>query len=121
MFYKGGACTYCNEIKVKVLGVKQETLDRYTAVSSQTAREMAEGIAKAYGTDLGIGITGYAGPDGGEDGTPAGTIYIGIYDRGRTQVRCILSPRGREGARWEAANHALDMILRAAEGRKQLP
>lgn len=121
VFYKGGACTYCNEIKVKVLGVKQETLDRYTAVSSQTAREMAEGIAKAYGTDLGIGITGYAGPDGGEDGTPAGTIYIGIYDRGRTQVRCILSPRGREGARWEAANHALDMILRAAEGRKQLP
>lgn len=121
VFYKGGACTYCNEIKVKVLGVKQETLDWYTAVSSQTAREMAEGIAKAYGTDLGIGITGYAGPDGGEDGTPAGTIYIGIYDRGRTQVRCILSPRGREGARWEAANHALDMILRAAEGRKQLP
>ena len=120
VFYKGGACTYCNEIKVKVLGVKQETLDRYTAVSSQTAREMAEGIAKAYGTDLGIGITGYAGPDGGEDGTPAGTIYIGIYDRGRTQVRCILSPRGREGARWEAANHALDMILRAAEGQKQL-
>ncbi len=120
VFYKGGACTYCNEIKVKVLGVKQETLDRYTAVSSQTAREMAEGIASAYGTDLGIGITGYAGPDGGEDGTPAGTIYIGIYHQGRTQVRCILSPRGRERARWEAANHALDMILRAAEGRKQL-
>lgn len=121
VFYKGGACTYCNEIKQKILGVKQETLDNYTAVSSQTAQEMAEGIAKAYGTDLGVGITGYAGPDGGEDGTPAGTIYIGIYDRGRTQVRCILSPRGRERARWEAANHALDMILRAAEGKKQLP
>ena len=120
VFYKGGACTYCNEIKMQVLGVKQETLEQYTAVSSQTAREMAEGIAKAYGTDLGIGITGYAGPEGGEDGTPAGTIYIGIYYQGRTQVRCILSPRGRERARWEAANHALDMILRAAQGRKQL-
>ena len=48
VFYKGGACTYCNEIKMQVLGVKQETLEQYTAVSSQTAREMAEGIAKAF-------------------------------------------------------------------------
>ncbi|MCD8355108.1 MAG: competence/damage-inducible protein A [Clostridia bacterium] len=119
-FYRGGACTYCNEIKMKVLGVKKETLDEFTAVSSQTAREMAEGIAKAYGTDLGIGITGYAGPDGGEDGTPAGTVYIGIYYQGKTNVRCILSPRGRERARWDAVNNALDMILRAVEGRKQL-
>lgn len=119
-FYRGGACTYCNEIKMKVLGVKKETLDEFTAVSSQTAREMAEGMAKAYDTDLGIGITGYAGPDGGEDGTPAGTVYIGIYYQGKTHVRCILSPRGRERARWDAANNALDMILRAVEGRKQL-
>lgn len=119
VFYKGGACTYCNEIKMQVLGVKQETLDQYTAVSSQTAHEMAAGIAHAYGTDVGIGITGYAGPDGGEDGTPAGTIYIGIYHQGKTWVRRILSPRGREYARWEAANHAFDMILRATQGKKQ--
>lgn len=117
-FYKGGACTYCNEIKRKVLGVKKETLDEFTAVSSQTVREMAQGIAMAYETDLGIGITGYAGPDGGEDGTPAGTIYIGIYYQGKTQVRRILSPRGRERARWDAANNAFDMILRVVEGRK---
>ncbi|MDO4286113.1 MAG: competence/damage-inducible protein A [Eubacteriales bacterium] len=117
-FYKGGACTYCNEIKMKVLGVKKETLDEFTAVSSQTAREMAQGIAMAYGTDLGIGITGYAGPDGGEDGTPAGTVYIGLYYQGKTQVRRILSPRGRERARWDAANNAFDMILRVVEGRK---
>ncbi|MDO4173411.1 MAG: competence/damage-inducible protein A [Eubacteriales bacterium] len=117
LFYKGGACTYCNEIKQKILGVKQETLEQFTAVSSQTAREMALGIAAVYGTDLGIGITGYAGPDDGEDGTPAGTIYIGISYQGKAQVRRILSPRGRDRARWDAANHALDMILRVAQGR----
>lgn len=114
-FYKGGACTYCNEIKMKILGVRKETLDAYTAVSVQTAEEMARGIARAYGTDIGIGITGYAGPDGGEDGTPAGTIHIGICFQGEAQVRTICSPRGRENARRDAANHALDMILRAAE------
>lgn len=113
-FYKGGACTYCDEIKHKILGVKQETLDRYTAVSTQTAEEMARGIAALYDTDIGIGITGYAGPDGGADGTPVGTIHIGMFFRGKTQVRTICSPRGRESARRDAANHALDMILRAA-------
>lgn len=113
-FYKGGACTYCDEIKMKVLGVKKETLDKYTAVSTQTAGEMARGIAQAYGTDIGIGITGYAGPDGGADGTPAGTVHIGIFYAGKTSVRTILSPRGRENARRDAANHALEMILRAA-------
>ena len=114
-FYKGGACTYCNEIKRKILGVSKETLDRYTAVSVQTAEEMARGIAQVYGTDIGIGITGYAGPDGGEDGTPVGTIHIGICFQGKAQVRTICSPRGRENARRDAANHALDMILRAAK------
>lgn len=112
-FYKGGACTYCNEIKQKILGVKKETLDTYTAVSVQTAQEMARGIAQVYGTDFGIGITGYAGPDGGEDGTPVGTIHIGMYFRGETTVRTICSPRGRESARRDAANHALHMILKA--------
>ena len=100
---------------MKVLGVKKETLDQYTAVSTQTAGEMARGIARAYGTDIGIGITGYAGPDDGEDGTPAGTVHISIFYAGETEVRTIHSPRGRENARRDAANHALDLILRAAK------
>lgn len=114
-FYRGGACTYCNEIKIKLLGVKPETLARYTAVSVQTAGEMARGIAESLGTDIGIGITGYAGPDGGEDGTPAGTIHIGMFYAGETQVRTICSPRGRENARRDAANHALHMICAQIE------
>lgn len=112
-FYKGGACTYCNEIKQKILGVRAETLETYTAVSQQTAAEMAQGIARVYETDLGVGITGYAGPDGGEDGTPVGTIYIGLFWKGSTQVRKIVSPHGRSQARQDAADEALCMILHA--------
>ena len=69
--------TYCDEIKHRVLGVEQETLDRYTAVSYQTAREMAAGSLELYQSDVAVSATGYAGPGGGTEDDPAGTFYIG--------------------------------------------
>ena len=74
---RGGAVTYCDEIKHRVLGVEQETLDRYTAVSHQTAREMAVGSLELYQCDIAVSATGYAGPGGGTEDDPAGTFYIG--------------------------------------------
>ena len=74
---RGGAVTYCDEIKHRVLGVEQETLDRYTAVSHQTAREMASGSLELYQSDIAVSATGYAGPGGGTEDDPAGTFYIG--------------------------------------------
>ena len=74
---RGGAVTYCDEIKHRVLGVEQETLDRYTAVSYQTAREMATGSLELYQSDIAVSATGYAGPGGGTEDDPAGTFYIG--------------------------------------------
>lgn len=74
---RGGAVTYCDEIKHRVLGVDQETLDRYTAVSHQTAREMAAGSLELYQSDIAVSATGYAGPGGGTEDDPAGTFYIG--------------------------------------------
>jgi len=74
-----GAVTYSNDAKMKRLGVKKETLDMYGAVSSQTAHEMAEGIAKTAGTDIGISTTGIAGPGGGSSEKPVGLVYIGLY------------------------------------------
>ena len=74
---RGGAVTYCDEIKHRVLGVEQDTLDRYTAVSHQTAREMATGSLKLYQSDIAVSATGYAGPGGGTEEDPAGTFYIG--------------------------------------------
>ena len=73
---RGGAVTYCDEIKHRVLGVEQETLDRYTAVSHQTAREMAAGSLELYQSDIAVSATGYAGPGGGTEDDPAGTFYI---------------------------------------------
>lgn len=74
---RGGAVTYCDEIKHRVLGVEQETLDRFSAVSHQTAREMAAGSLDLYQSDIAVSATGYAGPGGGTEQDPAGTFYIG--------------------------------------------
>lgn len=78
---RGGAVTYCDEIKHRVLRVEQETLDRYTAVSHQTAREMASGSLELYQSDIAVSATGYAGPGGGTEDDPAGTFYIGWAHR----------------------------------------
>ncbi len=110
-FYKGGVCSYWNEIKHGVLGVRQETLDTYTAVSAQTAKEMAVGCARLFHTDLAVSVTGYAGPDGGEDGTPVGTIYLGIYFRDTVRVICIHEPSGRANAREKACETAFALML----------
>lgn len=75
--------TYSNEAKMKYLGVKKGTLDKYGAVSAPTAYEMAEGIVKQSGADVGVSITGIAGPGGGTPQKPVGTVFAGINIKGR--------------------------------------
>lgn len=75
-FYSSGFITYTNQAKQRVLGVSAETLARDTAVSEAAVREMACGAKKLSGDTLAIAVSGYAGPDGGEDGTPAGTVWF---------------------------------------------
>lgn len=111
-FYKGGVCSYCNEIKVKLLGVKEETLASYTAVSEQTAREMAEGVRRVFDTDYGVGITGLAGPGGGLDDIPEGTVFVAVSSASGTVVRALTSALGRSRVRNGAASNALDMLRR---------
>lgn len=78
--------TYSNEAKIKVLGVPEETINTNGAVSEQTATAMAEGTRKVAETDIGLGITGIAGPGGGSAEKPVGLCYIGISDNTRTEV-----------------------------------
>ena len=111
-YYLGGVCSYANEVKMKVLGVKQETLDTVGAVSPEVAEQMAEGVAKALGADVGVGITGVAGPGGGTDEKPVGLVYISIWYKGQHFTRKMKSTNGRDRVRMQAASTALDLIRR---------
>ena len=89
--------TYANEAKHSLVGVKQETLDSYGAVSEETAREMAEGGAKAAKADACLSVTGIAGPDGGTAEKPVGLVYIGCQVNGNIVVeRNVFSGTRRE-------------------------
>ncbi|MDO5590995.1 MAG: competence/damage-inducible protein A [Lachnospiraceae bacterium] len=85
--YEEGYITYANHAKSKLLGVKKETLEKYGAVSEQTAREMAEGAAREAKADAALSVTGIAGPEGGTEEKPVGLVYIGCYVNGHTEVK----------------------------------
>ena len=82
-----GYVTYSNEAKERLVHVSHETLERYGAVSAQTAREMAEGAVRAAGADAALSATGIAGPGGGTEEKPVGLVYIGCCLNGRTVVK----------------------------------
>jgi nicotinamide-nucleotide amidase len=111
--FPGGICSYANEIKAGVLGVKTETLDKYTAVSEQTAREMADGIRRVMGTDISVSVTGYAGPGGGTEQDPVGTVYVGVSSNAGTFVKRLSysSLRDRVFIRRAASSFAMGLAL----------
>lgn len=117
-----GACTYSNEMKEKILGVKAETLAVHGAVSKETAAEMAEGIRRAAGADIGISTTGVAGPEPSE-GKPVGKVFIGVSYGDVTEVKELMLARGRvddrDMIRYIGSSHALIMAMKAAERLKQ--
>lgn len=110
--FKEGVIAYSDEAKIKRLGVKKETLDKYGAVSPEVAKEMAIGIAKTLNTDIGISTTGIAGPDGGTPEKPIGLVYIGLYNRGEIKVKELRHAGTRDMIRKRATMNALDWIRR---------
>ena len=108
-----GCVTYSNQAKQRLLGVSAETLDAYGAVSAQTALEMARGVRNLAGSDIGVGITGVAGPNPSE-GKEVGLVYVAISHSAGERVMEI--PRrhspDRERIRHSAASHALDLVRR---------
>ena len=111
-FLLEGCVTYSDAAKVSRLGVKQETLDQFGAVSEQCAREMAEGMRKTSGADYALATTGYAGPSGGTEENPVGTVYIAIARQGETLVKRISLFGDRARIREIATLHAFDMLRR---------
>ena len=108
--YEEGYITYSNKAKEKLLGVCHDTLERYGAVSRETACEMAEGAAKAAGADAALSVTGIAGPDGGTKEKPVGLVYIGCFVKENVSVQECHFPGTRQENRAASVEHALRML-----------
>ena len=109
--FRGAIVAYDNNVKMRELGVKQETLDRFGAVSEETAREMAEGACEGLATDFAISVTGIAGPDGGTTEKPVGTIWLALAERGsNTVTKKLQGDFGRKLNRERAAAAALELL-----------
>lgn len=117
--FECGVCSYSNNIKHSVLGVSQETLDTFTEYSAETALEMAKGVRRISGADIGISTTGIAGPNGGTDEKPVGLVYVAVDSDNYSDVKKLLLSRGfseeREFIRYLASSHALYLGLTATK------
>ncbi len=108
--YVGGGVTYSNALKQKIVGVRKETLEKYTAVSEETIREMVEGSLKTFDTDYAIAVSGYAGPDAGPD-QPAGSIWVAVAGKNKTKTRYLQFGNKRQQNIERAAATALTMLF----------
>ncbi len=117
--FECGICTYSNAMKAKLLGVKEETLKAHGAVSAQTAAQMAKGVREVSGADIGFGITGIAGPDGGSEEKPVGLVYMAIDSDALCETKKLNLSRGhkneRDFIRMYATMNALSFLLSAAD------
>ena len=117
--FRGSVVTYCNETKHALLGVREETLSTFGAVSTETAKEMASGALERMNADLALSATGLAGPGGDESGKPVGTVCLGVAlrqgDRTRTWAKEYHFTGTRAMIRLCAARGALELAQRAIE------
>jgi nicotinamide-nucleotide amidase len=113
---RGGIIAYHNDVKVGSLGVQMETLRAHGAVSEETAREMAAGVRRAVGAELGVAITGIAGPDGGTPDKPVGTVCIAVDTDGATRSFRIMVIGDRDEVRQRSAQSALILVRRLLLG-----
>ena len=110
--FRGGIIAYDDAVKSRILAVAEPTLAIHGAVSPQTAQEMAVGSRRLLETELGIGITGIAGPGGATDDKPVGLVYLALCDeRDHTRVMELRLPGGRHAVRTQATSAALQMLL----------
>lgn len=115
--FRGGVVAYANEVKIDQLGVDPSELAEHGAVSEVVARSMAEGAARRFGAHAGIGITGIAGPGGGTEEKPVGTVWYAAACEGTVVARRERFPGDRRSVRERAAQAALFLLLRLLEGR----
>ena len=109
-YYKGSVTAYSNEVKIKVVGVREATINRYGAVSPEVAEEMAQGGRKVLAVDICLADTGIAGPSGATPGKPVGLFYLGLSHQGGTFSREHNFQGNREQNKHSAAEAALGWL-----------
>jgi nicotinamide-nucleotide amidase len=116
-YYRGGVVAYSNEAKTALLGVPAATIEDEGAVSEAVARRMAQGVAERFGARYGIAVTGVAGPDGGTEGKPVGTVWTAIaQDGGETTARLLRLPGERASVRGWSVASCLEDLRRRLKG-----
>lgn len=108
--FLGGVVSYTGGVKHRLLGVSEELLAEYGAVSEPVAGAMAEGARRIIGSTYALSVTGLAGPDGDDRGNPVGTVYIGLAEEGKTEVRQFLFAGDRKAVRRQAAESAFSLL-----------
>ncbi len=106
-----GVITYSNEAKMQLLRVKKETLDEFGAVSEETAREMSEGVRSLSNSNIGISVTGIAGPNGGTPEKPVGLVYVGVSGEFGPLVKKL----NLNGSREDIRKQTVDVVLQMAQ------
>lgn len=120
-YFMGGVISYSNRAKCDMLDVSEDTINKYGAVSAQAAKEMAGGVRKRFKSDLGLSVTGIAGPDGGSPEKPVGTVYIGLADKNSLFSEKYLFQGNREEIKRRTAETALENVKRYLNGNPFIP
>jgi PncC family amidohydrolase len=116
-YVRGGVVAYADDVKRAQLGVPAEVLAAHGAVSAQVAIAMAEGVRSRLGTDLAVGVTGVAGPDGGTEAKPVGLVYVAVAGGGASpEVRRCLWTGDRSENKRRSAEAAIELLLARAAG-----
>ena len=112
-FFKGGIIAYQNSIKIKLLGVDEQAILQYTEVSAEVVKQMAEGVRKIFLADYSIATSGYAGPSGGTNDNPTGTVFIAISNASGVDVERFIFSGDRQGIVSQASEKSLSLLYDA--------
>lgn len=110
-YFMGGVIAYSNESKIRHLNVPQREIERYGAVSKQVARSMAQGVRKAFSTNLGLSTTGIAGPGGGTPKKPIGLVFIGLAKGEKTWIKKLNLKGTRREIKEKTSENALKFLI----------
>jgi len=116
-YFLGGIIAYADDAKERLLGVHPNTLSEHGAVSEATVREMARGVRRAFGADLGVAVTGIAGPGGGMPGKPVGLVWIALSARDAELARSFVWDGDRLSNKERSAQAALELVREYLRGR----